>query len=194
MDKRPAFDLIARRVAEARIPEPIVLPAPPPDTSIQDALDSIAWQIAQKPVPDVQVDVEGAMRLLLSGLEEMRAEPATGLLTLIDAIGEIGQAIAALKMPEVSIDLDKAVKSLVSGLAKLKSDPMPVDLSPVVKAIQGVTMTVNVPPAPVAEPVAQGPVTFTIERDSSGRMTRVIAVPGVVAAPVDELSSFLDSV
>lgn len=194
MDKRPAFDLIARRVMEARIPEPVILPAPEPDTSIQDALDSIAWQIAQKDIPQAQVDVEGAARLLLDGLEALHNEPQAGLVTLIDSLDAICQKIAAIQIPEVQIDLDKAVKSLVSGLAKLKTEYKPVDLSPVVKAIQGVTMTVNVPPAPVAEPVAQGPVTFTIERDSSGRMTRVIAVPGVVAAPVDELSSFLDSV
>lgn len=170
MAKRPAFELIAQRVAESRIPEPIILPAPPPDTSIQDALDGIGWQIAQKPVPDLHVDVEGAMRLLLSGLEEMRAEPATGLLTLIDAIGEIGQAIAALKMPEVSIDLDKAVKSLVSGLAKLKTEHQPVDLTPVVRAIQGIKI-----PAPQAS--AAQPMLFTIQRNDFGRITHVIAKP-----------------
>jgi hypothetical protein len=147
-------------------------------------LEGISRQIAYKPVPEI--DVEGAMRLLLSGLESMRAEPATGLVTLIDAIGEIGQSIAAIKMPEVSIDLDKAVKSLVSGLSKLKTEHKPVDLAPVVSAIKGVSMTVNMPP------VATEPMTFTIERDTYGKMTRVIATPGAVTPTVTrELYTFL---
>ena len=176
MDKRPAFELVAQRVAQSRIPEPIVLPAPPPDTSIQDALESIGRQIAYKPVPELHVDVEGAVSTLLSGLAELHTEPPAGLVTLIDALDAICQKIAAIQMPELSIDLDQAMKSLVAGLAKLKTEHKPVDLGPVIKAIQGVTMTVNVPAPPVVEH-KQEPIVFSIKRDSFGRISQVIATP-----------------
>lgn len=102
--------------------------------------------------------------------------PETEGMRLIDALAAIREQIAAIEMPELKLDMEKAVKQLVTGLAKIQKDPKPLDLSPVIKAIEGVTLTVNVPAAEAVEPC---PYTFTIVRNSSGMMDKVIAMPGL---------------
>jgi hypothetical protein len=95
---------------------------------------------------------------------------------LIDALTAIREQIAAIEMPELKLDMEKAVKQLITGLSRLKTEHKPVDLAPVIKAIEGVTLTVNMPEVEAVEPC---PYTFTIVRNDSGLMSKVVAMPGL---------------
>lgn len=95
---------------------------------------------------------------------------------LIDALTAIREQIAAIEMPELKLDMEKAVKQLVTGLARIKTEHKPLDLTPVIKAIEGVTLTVNLPEVEEREPC---PYTFTIVRNESGLMSKVVAMPGL---------------
>jgi len=153
--KRRSFDLVSQRVAEMRLPPP---PAPPPpDTSLVDALDAISARISGIYIPEVQIpdtklsiDLESAVSQMLAGLQALKSEPEP-------------------------VDLKPVVDAL-KGIAK-KPQSQPVDLSPIVDAIRLLALVIERMKAPEIEIPPPAPVSFRIERDSSGRMSRVIATP-----------------
>jgi hypothetical protein len=133
---------------------------------------------------DMERDLMAVTRPAPVVIQISEPEPEPEDTRLLDALTAIREQIAAIEMPELKLDLEKAVKQLVTGLARIKTEPKlpePLDLAPLVKAVEGITLMVNIPEEKESKPE---PVYFDIERDSSGRMSRVIATPGIAPPQV----------
>jgi len=70
---------------------------------------------------------------------------------------------------------------LVKAIKGVKfPESQPIDIAPLIEAIKGVSMEVEIPEHKPMVPCAY---TFTVQRNEMGVMTGVVAVPGVVEAP-----------
>jgi len=98
---------------------------------------------------------------------------------VLDALNALGKQLEPAKAPKPA-DIKGAVTALIKGLTPLLKAPAPVDLSPVVMAIEAIKF-----PEP-PKPVQQSPVTFEIVRNRDGYMERVIATPGGIDTHSDD--------
>ena len=97
---------------------------------------------------------------------------------LFDALNALVEAVNAIEMPErFEANLEDVVKA-IKGIQFPESKP--IDLSPIVEAISKIELEVEMPEHKPMEPCAY---TFTVQRNESGIMTGVVAVPGVVETP-----------
>jgi len=108
---------------------------------------------------------------------------------LLQALNALVEAVRGITIPEVKIDLNAAVGKLVKAVNGIQfPESKPIDLSPLIEAIKGVSMEVEIPEHKPMEPCAY---TFTVQRNESGVMTGVIAVPGIIEeAPKTDTASY----
>jgi hypothetical protein len=129
----------------------------------------------------------------LSGLHESLAMIAKGPMpqiqaadefedtAMLEALNALVTAVNGITIPELKIDLNSAIGKLVKAINGITfPEEKPIDLSPLIEAIKGVSLEVEIPEHKPMEPCAY---TFTVQRNELGVLTGVVAVPGIVEAP-----------